>query len=201
MIHHGLSHAQLQSGVLPFYHLKPFVYYYNENSNQQSRRRTLQANKMDDEIIRRSSASQGSREPGCYDERPHHHKTPPDDMENVHSLAVRAAIPVGWDDALSREHEIQLGFEALEKEMHRLQQSVKDTIDQSDHEISFLDVPIPTAPTNNMTTFAHQKALRNRIKDSKFARNAEYDMRAFTPTFIHDCLMLPGSLANVLGKA
>lgn len=61
-------------------------------------------------------------------------------------------------------------------------------------------VPMPTSPTGR-TTFAHERALRTRIRAGKLAREGEYDMKKYTPTFIHDCLMLPGSLANLLGKA
>lgn len=63
----------------------------------------------------------------------------------------------------------------------------------------FFQVSIPTFSTG-LTTFAYQRALRNRIQNPKLSRYGEYDMRAFTPTFVHDCLMLPGSLANVLSK-
>ncbi|KAF2485931.1 hypothetical protein BDY17DRAFT_67634 [Neohortaea acidophila] len=61
-------------------------------------------------------------------------------------------------------------------------------------------VPMPTSATG-MTTFAHERALRTRIRASKLVRDGEYDMKKYTPTFIHDCLMLPGSLANLLGKS
>ena len=63
----------------------------------------------------------------------------------------------------------------------------------------YLQVPIPSSSTG-IATFAYQRALRNRIRNDKLARGGDYDTRVYTPTFVHDCLMLPGSLANVLGK-
>ena len=68
-----------------------------------------------------------------------------------------------------------------------------------DQDDQFLPVPVPVISTG-ITTFAYQRALQNRIRHSKLARHGDYDTSAFTPTFVHDCLMLPGSLANVLGK-
>lgn len=68
---------------------------------------------------------------------------------------------------------------------------------EGNHE--YFQVGIPSF-SNGLTTFAYQQALRNRISEAKLLRHAEYDMQKYTPTFIHDCLMLPGSLANLLGK-
>lgn len=68
---------------------------------------------------------------------------------------------------------------------------------EGNHE--YFHVGIPSF-SNGLTTFAYQQALRNRISEAKLVRHAEYDTRKYTPTFIHDCLMLPGSLANILGK-
>ncbi len=67
----------------------------------------------------------------------------------------------------------------------------------------FLQVRMPVKPNPTIkgtTTFMYESALRNRIKYPKLGRGQDYDTRAFTPTFIHDCLMLPGSLATVIGK-
>ena len=63
----------------------------------------------------------------------------------------------------------------------------------------FLQAGIPTF-SNGLTTFSYQQALRNRISESKLQQGADYDIESYTPTFIHDCLMLPGSLANMLHK-
>ncbi|KAK4546406.1 hypothetical protein LTR36_002083 [Oleoguttula mirabilis] len=71
--------------------------------------------------------------------------------------------------------------------------------DASDDEDDYFQVPIPTSSTGT-TMFAYQLALQNRIKNGKLVEHGEYDMRAYKPTFIHDSLMLPGSLANFLGK-
>ena len=49
-------------------------------------------------------------------------------------------------------------------------------------------------------TFAYQRALANRIRSPYLEPGEKYDINAYTPTFIHDTLMLPGSLANLLNK-
>ncbi|EMC97766.1 hypothetical protein BAUCODRAFT_31761 [Baudoinia panamericana UAMH 10762] len=64
----------------------------------------------------------------------------------------------------------------------------------------YTQVAIPTF-TTGITTFAYQLALQNRIKDATLREGGEYDTHKFTPTFIHDCLMLPGSLAGLLRKS
>jgi len=51
-----------------------------------------------------------------------------------------------------------------------------------------------------LTTFAYEGALQNRVLDEKLQPRGDFDVQTFTPTFIHDCLMLPGSLANLLHK-
>lgn len=64
----------------------------------------------------------------------------------------------------------------------------------------FLDVAIPTRPTNNLAPFAYHCVLRNRIRDKDLGQGKKYDVKAYTPMFVHDCLMMPGSLANIRGK-
>ncbi|TKA52885.1 hypothetical protein B0A55_12440 [Friedmanniomyces simplex] len=63
----------------------------------------------------------------------------------------------------------------------------------------YLQICMPFS-SPGVTTFAYQQALQNRIPDGKLRANGEYDARWYKPTFIHDCLMLPGSSANLLGK-
>ncbi|KXT15857.1 hypothetical protein AC579_10411 [Pseudocercospora musae] len=60
-------------------------------------------------------------------------------------------------------------------------------------------IPIPISSTG-LTTLAYERALRNRIPAAKLARRGVYDLEAYKPTFVHDILMLPGSLANLIGK-
>ncbi|KAK5167666.1 uncharacterized protein LTR77_007365 [Saxophila tyrrhenica] len=72
-----------------------------------------------------------------------------------------------------------------------------DTSEDDSHH--FLPIPIPSHPTSP-TTVHHESVLKKRIIYSKLAPGAEYDTRSYTPTFIHDCLMLPGTLATVTGK-
>jgi hypothetical protein len=71
--------------------------------------------------------------------------------------------------------------------------------ESGDDETSFLQVQIPSISTGP-TVFAYERALRNRIKYPKLSKGGDYDTRSYTPTFIHGCLMFPGSLANVMGK-
>ena len=60
-------------------------------------------------------------------------------------------------------------------------------------------IPIPVFSTG-LTTLAYERALRNRIPAAKLARRGVYDIEAYKPTFVHDIMMLPGSLANLIGK-
>lgn len=64
----------------------------------------------------------------------------------------------------------------------------------------WLKVSIPWAPANNLTPYAYHRALMNRIDDAALLPGHRYDIKAYTPTFLYDCLVLPGSLANVRGK-
>ncbi|KAK0896881.1 hypothetical protein LTR02_010987 [Friedmanniomyces endolithicus] len=63
----------------------------------------------------------------------------------------------------------------------------------------YLQISMPIS-SSGVTTFAYQMALQNRTKNDKLQPHGVYDTRSYKPTFIHDCLMLPGSLANLLGK-
>ena len=54
--------------------------------------------------------------------------------------------------------------------------------------------------STRLTTFGHHQALVNRVNPRYLAPGGKYDIKAYTPTFVHDTLMLPGSLANLLGK-
>jgi hypothetical protein len=59
---------------------------------------------------------------------------------------------------------------------------------------------MPTPASSGPTTFAYQRALLHRLPEHKLAPGSSCDIQAYTPTFIHDSLMLPGSLAHVIGK-
>jgi hypothetical protein len=73
--------------------------------------------------------------------------------------------------------------------------------DQEDNGIAQrqLQVQMPTS-SPGLTTFAYQRALLNRISAPKLSKEGTYDLTKFTPIFIHDALMLPGSLASLLSK-
>lgn len=60
-------------------------------------------------------------------------------------------------------------------------------------------VPIPRNSTG-LVTFAYKRALLNRVKEHKLQAGGRYDLSRYTPILFHDTLMLPGSLANLIGK-
>lgn len=64
-------------------------------------------------------------------------------------------------------------------------------------ELSHFRISVTGAP---VTTFGHQRALLNRMPASRLAPGAKYDASTYKPTFVHDTLALPGSLAQLLGK-
>ena len=120
----------------------------------------------------------------------------------LHEQNMGTTIAAGQDDAgdvvgeFSLPHRILLEPAELSNPFmagHQTNDSPNDSGDE------FLNVPMPVV-TAGPSTFAYQRAWKNRIRSGKLARDGDYDTRAFTPTFVHDCLMLPGSLANVLGK-
>ena len=124
------------------------------------------------------------------------------DEATLHEQQMGPALSQDKDDAPDIVGEFSLPRQSPTGPVDLSTLSIKDTRSQdtsNDMEDVFLSVPIPTYSTG-ITTFAYQRVLRNRIKSGKLARGSDYDTRAFTPTFVHDCLMLPGSLANVLGK-
>lgn len=62
-----------------------------------------------------------------------------------------------------------------------------------------LDVDMPTeAPS--IATVAYQRAMKNRHKDYLLRHKEKYDPNIYRPTFLHDILMLPGSLAALLNR-
>ncbi|KAK6427126.1 hypothetical protein LTR95_016039 [Oleoguttula sp. CCFEE 5521] len=48
---------------------------------------------------------------------------------------------------------------------------------------------------------SYQRALSNRFPEDRFRPDGDLQPHVLLPIFIHDVLMLPGSLANVMGKA
>lgn len=60
-------------------------------------------------------------------------------------------------------------------------------------------LPLPTSSPGNLT-HAHQQVMANRITFDKLDPDGAFDTAKYTPVFLHDTLMLPGSLASLLGK-
>lgn len=114
--------------------------------------------------------------------------------EDIHDLTMD--VPLGHDnaaDARAAVHEPRLTVRV------RAAEQETETVDGIDDGHDFLQVSMPSFSTG-ITTFAYQRALRNRILNDKLRSGGEISMSRFTPTFIHDCLMLPGSLSNLLMK-
>lgn len=62
-----------------------------------------------------------------------------------------------------------------------------------------LDVEMPfEAPS--IATIAYHQAIEIRHKEHLLWDGGDFNPNLYTPTFVHDILMLPGSLANLLGK-
>ena len=60
-------------------------------------------------------------------------------------------------------------------------------------------LPLPTSSPDHLT-HSHQQAMANRIIYDQILPGARFDPAVYTPVFLHDTLMLPGSLATVIGK-
>ena len=135
----------------------------------------------------------------AYDGTPETYQNHDPNLESLHAIDVGTPIPQGHDEAFddSTDPEPSASIAIAEKDCPAAQPDDNPSTDDEDEE--YCQVPVPTFSVG-MTTFSYQQALQNRIKDSKIANKGEYDMQKYTPTFIHDCLMLPGSLSNVLGK-
>ena len=72
--------------------------------------------------------------------------------------------------------------------------------DESDESLpSVVHVEMPTI-ASGLTPFGYSRALSNRISEHMISEGGSYDLLKYKPTFIHDVFMLPGSLANLLGK-
>ena len=69
----------------------------------------------------------------------------------------------------------------------------------SDKEDKYVQVDMPTW-TKATVTQAYQTALLNRVKIGNISFHGEWSTSKYKPMFIHDCIMQPGSLAQLLGK-
>ena len=59
--------------------------------------------------------------------------------------------------------------------------------------------PLPASSPGPLT-HAHQEAMAHRVTYDKLMPGGAFDPALYTPVFLHDTLMLPGSLATLLGK-
>lgn len=60
-------------------------------------------------------------------------------------------------------------------------------------------LPLPTFSIGYVT-HSHQQAMANRIPHDQLLPGGGLDPAIYTPVFLHDTLVLPGSLASLLGK-
>jgi hypothetical protein len=78
--------------------------------------------------------------------------------------------------------------------------SDSDTLTPTRNHLKLTDLlPLPTSSPGCLT-HAHQQAMANRITYDRLLPGGAFDPALYTPVFLHDTLMLPGSLATVLGK-
>ncbi|KAI6801757.1 hypothetical protein KC361_g1593 [Hortaea werneckii] len=69
----------------------------------------------------------------------------------------------------------------------------------SDKDEKYVQVDMPTWSKATVTQ-AYQCALLNRIKVGNISFHGEWSTSKYKPVFIHDCIMQPRSLAQLLGK-
>jgi hypothetical protein len=60
-------------------------------------------------------------------------------------------------------------------------------------------LPLPKS-SPGLLTHSHHQAMANRIIYDQILPGGELDPSLYTPVFLHETLMLPGSLATVIGK-
>lgn len=60
-------------------------------------------------------------------------------------------------------------------------------------------LPLPKSFPSCLT-YAHQQAMANRVTYDQLLPGSAFNPAMYTPVFLHDTLMLPGSLAALLGK-
>ena len=78
--------------------------------------------------------------------------------------------------------------------------SDSDTPPPYDHPVKLSDLlPLPTSSPGYLT-HAHQQAMAHRVTYDKISPGGAFDPSLYIPVFLHDTLMLPGSLATLLGK-
>lgn len=123
-----------------------------------------------------------------------------DGKEELH----QSRTDYGHDDASDAKDEIRQIFLRASHQMTHL------SVGPADHGLSTenqpnepnpmnLQIPMPLL-SDGLVTFAYKRALLNRIKEHKLREGGRYDPSRYTPIFLHDMLMLPGSLASLIGK-
>ena len=146
--------------------------------------------------MRRSAASLEDTRPTSYDNILQTDGEVEIAEEMIHQLNVGDPIQQGHDDTSDNLRDAFSAYDRFSVKSPVTGRS-SDENKSTDTEQELSETVIRTF-TAGPVTFAYERALRNRIQYAKLLK--QYDTHHFTPTFVHDCLMLPGSLANVMGK-
>lgn len=120
-------------------------------------------------------------------------------MDTDATDTTEQSSPYGYDDAAGLEAAFPEVTQTINKLASRAISDDEQIPEQIENHERLLSIPVPTE-TRGLVPFAYQRALLNRIRSSRLTRREVCDIDAYKPTFVHDILMLPGSLANLLGK-
>jgi hypothetical protein len=108
--------------------------------------------------------------------------------------------PFGADDAADVKATVEPVLTIATMIDEQLKLEAADTsADHEDDEEQYFQVSIPFY-SGGYAPFSYEMALSNRIRNGKLREGGQYSMSKYPPIFIHDCLMVPGALSNVLGE-
>ena len=150
--------------------------------------------------IRRSARSPEDKEPLSPPRDTQRHEFRTSDQERLQAMSLGPPIPQGHDQTLDALPNSKLLASSLAMEPVPTDLKENDCQSSDEEDDNYFHVSVPNSTNSTIIPFAYSRALRSRLKNPKLQRHGEYDTRAYTPTFVHDCLMIPGSLANILGK-
>ena len=148
----------------------------------------------------------GSEHSSCRDERPTETPERPSIQPTPDLVSASPAAPAAAADAIRQRmcsHKNKsLMWYFTDRHTHRThpaQRAMPNINNNSEDEDDFLDVEMPYSSTGP-TVFGYQQALENRIGAYRLEPNSELDMNKYTPTFVHDSLMFPGTLSSLTNK-
>lgn len=138
------------------------------------------------------------------------HKSRPDDASPSRFIALSRPHSVDCEKTSSEleSHsnlcttfrKVSPSTQSIDSSVESSDPSSSDDCDSISTEIDLSSLlPLPTS-SPGYVTHAHQQAMSNRITSDKLEPGGAFDPEVYTPVFLHDTLMLPGSLASLLGK-